>query len=197
MSNKISANLFDSFLPNWIGPFLKIKSIPIHSMEDKMLLTIQLAEENARNGTGGPFGAAIFEKISGKLFSIGVNRVIETYCSVAHAEVLAISIAQQKLKIFDLSALGYSKYELFTSCEPCAMCIGLIHWSGIRTIVCGAREDDARLIGFDEGPKHHEWVEELENRGVSVLRDICRPQAQAALNRYKEIGGRIYNPAPC
>jgi tRNA(Arg) A34 adenosine deaminase TadA len=83
-------------------------------------------------------------------------------------------------------------YELVASTEPCAMCFGATPWCGVRWLVCGAREEDARGIGFDEGPKVSDWVASLEQLGISVARDVCRDEA-AVLRYYAENGGIIYN----
>ena len=73
------------------------------------------------------------------------------------------------------------------------MCFGATPWSGVRRLVCGAREEDARRIGFDKGPKMPDWVASLEQRGISVARDVCRDEAAAVLRYYAEKGGTIYN----
>ena len=73
------------------------------------------------------------------------------------------------------------------------MCLGAVCWSGVRHVVCGARDADARTIGFDEGPKPHDWVRSLEERGVSVVQDVLREQAKTVLTVYHKSGGLIYN----
>ncbi|HCS12210.1 MAG TPA: tRNA-specific adenosine deaminase, partial [Zetaproteobacteria bacterium] len=83
--------------------------------------------------------------------------------------------------------------ELVTSCEPCAMCFGAIPWSGIRRVVCGATAADAQRIGFDEGPRHPDWVAELEKRGIHVQTGVCRDAAARVLNDYQSAQGVIYN----
>jgi len=84
-----------------------------------------------------------------------------------------------------------SAYELVTSTEPCVMCLGAVCWSGVRQIVCGARDEDAREIGFDEGPKPQNWVRSLESRGIIVIQDVLREQAKAVLTEYRKRGGVI------
>jgi len=74
------------------------------------------------------------------------------------------------------------------------MCLGAVCWSGVGRVVCGARDEDARRIGFDEGPKPPDWVGALESRGISVVQDILRKEAAAVLTEYGERGGLIYNP---
>jgi tRNA(Arg) A34 adenosine deaminase TadA len=73
------------------------------------------------------------------------------------------------------------------------MCLGAIPWSGVRSVLCGARDEDARSIGFDEGHKPPNWVKSLDSRGISVVRDVLREQAKAVLLEYGRRGGLIYN----
>jgi len=158
-----------------------------------MRFVVALASTNVSRETGGPFGAAVFESRTGRLVAIGVNLVESIQCSLAHAEVVALANAQQAVGNFDLGAAGMPEHELVTSCEPCAMCYGAVLWSGVRRVLCGARVCDAEAIGFDEGPKPKNWVGELQKRGISVARDLCRKEARAVLQRYKQRGGIIYN----
>lgn len=158
-----------------------------------MDLVIQLARRNIEAGTGGPFGAGIFRMDSGRLLAPGVNMVIPGNCSLAHAEVTAIMVAQKIMGSFDLGGDGLPPLELVANTEPCAMCLGAVVWSGVRRLVCGAREEDARAIGFDEGPKPVDWVLALENRGIAVVRDMARSDAMAVIQQYADQGGFIYN----
>lgn len=180
-------------LPEWVGPFLEKAPSVFENIEDRMRLAIELSRLNVKNETGGPFGAGIFERDGGKLIAVGVNVVIDTNCSLAHAEMVCIGLAQQKLKTFDLGAEVLPAYELASSTEPCAMCLGAIPWSGVRRLICGARGRDACEIGFDEGVKMPDWADTLESRGITVLRDVLRKEACEILIKYKESGGLIYN----
>jgi tRNA(Arg) A34 adenosine deaminase TadA len=158
-----------------------------------MGLAIRLAELNIKEGTGGPFGAAIFNLDTSTLVAPGTNAVIRSKASIAHAEVIAISLAQRILDTHDLGASGMPRTELVTSCEPCAMCLGALTWAGIRSLVCGARDADARAIGFDEGAKPQDWVSGLKARGIRVRRGVKRAEAAAVLQNYLVSGGTIYN----
>ena len=180
-------------LPSWAIRLARRQQRPILTARDRMRFVIQLALTNVALETGGPFGAAVFEATTGRLVSIGVNLVVSTNCSLAHAEIVALANAQQVIGHFDLGAPGMPKHELVTSCEPCSMCYGAIPWAGVRTVLCGARGDDAEAIGFDEGPKPKNWVTALKNRGIDVSRDLCRDEAMAVFQRYKKAGGEIYN----
>ena len=115
-----------------------------------MNFVIDLSRQNIERATGGPFGAAVFDA-DGRLVAPGVNMVIPQNCSILHAEMVAMALAQKVLGRFDLSDGGCQTFSLFTSTEPCAMCFGAIPWSGVRRLVCGAARKDAEAVGFDEG----------------------------------------------
>ncbi|HEX5974432.1 MAG TPA: nucleoside deaminase, partial [Rubrobacteraceae bacterium] len=138
-------------LPGWVEELLPDPGGTYPTEEDRMRLVVELSRLNVERETGGPFGAAIFERETGRLLAPGVNLVVASSCSVAHAEMVAIMIAQQVVGDFDLGSEGKPAYELYASTEPCAMCFGAIPWSGVRGLLCGARDEDARAVGFDEG----------------------------------------------
>jgi tRNA(Arg) A34 adenosine deaminase TadA len=178
-------------LPDWFQDRAALsRTIPV--MDDRMAFVISLARENVAHRTGGPFAAALFD-FSGNLISAGVNVVETTNCSICHAEMLAIALAQKAVGRYDLSDGNRLEYELVSSTEPCAMCFGAVPWSGVRRLVCGARDQDARAIGFDEGPKMQEWQHALEQRGITVVRDVLRREAAGVLQDYLAAGGTIYN----
>ena len=179
-------------LPVWVSMCIPDSNEIYNTIEKRMELAIKLSAENIKHD-GGPFGAAIFERQTGKLIAPGINLVMQTNCSIVHAEIVALVLAQQKLGNFDLGAEGLPDFELVSSTEPCAMCLGALPWSGIRSLVCGARDEDARSIGFDEGEKPVQWIEALENRSIKVTRDILRDTAKAILKQYVDEGGIIYN----
>ncbi len=181
-------------LPRWLREYGDESERRFPRLRDRMSLAIELAARNVEEDLGGPFGAAIFESGSGRLISVGVNRVTDQNCSVLHAEVMAIMLAQRRLGSFTLARGDGPPCELLSSCEPCAMCIGAITWSGVRRLVCAAREVDAFTIGFDEGFKPHDWIEQYRSRGITVRRDVMREDACAVFRRYAELGGAIYNP---
>jgi tRNA(Arg) A34 adenosine deaminase TadA len=185
---------FTLHLPDWLVKLISQAKHSFATVEDRMNFVIELSRLNIRYQTGGPFAAAIFHSNDGSLLAAGVNLVLSGGCSVLHAEIVTIMAAQQKAGTYDLSAADLPSYELVTSTEPCAMCLGAVTWSGVRRLVCGARGSDAEETGFDEGEKPPAWPEALERRGISVLRDIYREQAAAVLRDYRAAGGIIYNP---
>lgn len=179
-------------LPQWVQDITDDQDIILATIEERMDFVITLAANNIKHD-GGPFGAAVFELQSGRLIAPGINLVMQTNCSVVHAEIVAIILAQQKVASFDLGAAGLPEYQLVSSTEPCAMCLGAIPWSGIGSLVCGARDEDARSIGFDEGDKPENWFENLQSRSINVTRDILRAKAKTVMQQYVDEGGIIYN----
>jgi len=180
-------------LPAWIERYLADAGDVYPTREERMALVIRLSMENVNRGTGGPFAAAVFDKNSGKLIAAGVNLVTVCNLSIAHAEMVALMQAQSILGGFDLGGAGMPECELVTSTAPCAMCLGAVPWSGVRAVVCGARDEDARAVGFDEGSKRQDWVRELEARGIEVVQDVLREKAAAVLRGYADRGGIVYN----
>lgn len=177
-------------LPAWTQHVVDMQRL-YPTAEEQVLLAIELSRMNVEENSGGPFGAAIFTD-EGRLVSIGVNRVIQQNCSVAHAETLAFMTAQQRLQQFRLNAIG-RRITLATSSQPCCQCFGAAVWAGIDRLLIGARSEDVEsLTGFDEGPLPTDWVGELNRRGIEVQRDVCREQARAALALYRQSGGRVY-----
>ena len=178
-------------LPQWIDDVVDWDKV-YTTDDEKMALAVELSRQNVQRGSGGPFGSAIFDCASGKLVSVGVNRVMPLHNSTAHGEMMAIMLAEHKLQSFSLSADGVER-ELFTSCEPCAMCLGGTLWSGVKRLVCAATADDARAIGFDEGPVYDSSYQYLTKAGVEVVRFVQRDAAAKVLNDYLNHGGTIYN----
>jgi len=170
--------------------------------EQMMGLAIELSSRNVAENTGGPFGCAIFKRNletgSAELVSVGMNRVVPLHNSTLHGETVAIQMAQRRLKNFALSPEEDEggerrfQYELFTSCEPCAMCLGATLWSGVTRLVCGATKADASAIGFDEGPVFEESYKHLEEAGIEVKRRVLQKEAADVLENYGEVGV-IYN----
>lgn len=177
--------------PDWVDEL----AVPgaVFSEQERMPFVIELARRNVVEQTGGPFGAAIFETDSGRLIAPGVNRVVPIAISFAHAEITAIGLANQQLGVFDLGGEGLPLMELVASTEPCALCLGATVWSGVRKLVTGARDEDARAIGFDEGPKVADWQGALTSRGIEVVVDVMRAEAAAVLDLYVAVGAPIYN----
>lgn len=183
---------FRLHLPPWIPAALPPAETVFASVQERMRLVVELARRNVAEGTGGPFAAAVFDLENGHLVAPGVNLVIASHCSVAHAETVAIIMAQQRLGDFDLGR-GGRRLELVASTEPCAMCYGAVPWSGVCSLACGARGEDACRVGFDEGEKPEDWITTLERRGIAVFTDVLRGEAAAVLERYAAGGGLLYN----
>jgi tRNA(Arg) A34 adenosine deaminase TadA len=179
-------------LPEWLTQACAACG-PLASDDERMRFVVELSRRNVETRSGGPFAAAVFEIDSGRLVAAATNLVVASQCSAAHAEVLALSFAQQSLGRHDLGAADLPAMELVGSCEPCAMCLGALGWSGVRRVVCAATGADAELIGFDEGPKPADWAGELRLRGIEVVAGVLRAEAVAVLLTYRQLGGLIYN----
>jgi len=179
-------------LPDWLGPFLDAWDEPLESPERRMQLAVALAAENVRQRTGGPFGAIVVEERSGRLLGAGVNQVTALGVSLAHAEMMALSLAQRAVGDWNLGAR--QPVQLVTSCEPCAMCFGAVPWSGVSSLVWGARKEDAETAGFDEGDKPADWAGTLEARGIRTSGEVLRADAAAVLSSYARDNGDIYHP---
>lgn len=117
---------------------------------------IRLASANVENG-GGPFGAVIAR--GGEIIATGVNRVTANCDPTAHAEVSAIRAAAQKLGTFNLSGC-----EIYSSCEPCPMCLGAIYWARLDRLFYGNTKADAARIGFDDAFIYKELALPLSER---------------------------------
>lgn len=161
--------------------------------EDRMRLAIALSRENVLRGTGGPFGAAVFADGAPRATAGGVNSVERLDNAVLHAEIVALMMAQARLASYTLRGDGEPAYTLFTSCAPCAMCLGAALWSGVDRIVCGADREDAMALGFDEGPVFPSSYLYLEERGIDIVTGVLRPEARDVLSLYRSRGGLVYN----
>lgn len=145
-------NQLNLSLPDWINSFLNEYPKIIPDPEKQMRFVLALTERNIREETGGPFGSAVFERDSGKLVSVGVNVVVRQNCSAAHAEMMALMLAQKELGNFDLGADGFPGHRLVTSGKMCAMCLGNVCWSGVSEVLSSAEPEDVeKIAGFDEG----------------------------------------------
>jgi tRNA(Arg) A34 adenosine deaminase TadA len=178
--------------PDWVQSVVDFDRRYDNDM-DKMRLAILLSRENVERGTGGPFGAAIFERDSGKLVAVGMNSVVRFNNCTLHGEMVAFMMAQQRVESFTLGGPAMPAHELFTSCEPCAMCLGATLWSGVKRVVCGAGREDASRLRFEEGPVFPESYRYLEDRGISIQRNVLREEAKAVLELYRAKSGEIYN----
>lgn len=179
--------------PAWLAEYARAAG-PFADVEARMAYVIGAARMNVERGDGGPFAAGVFERDAGRLVALGVNRVEASGLSIAHAEIMALSLAQRRCGTFDLSAPGLPPLELVTSAAPCAMCLGAVPWSGVVRLISGARGEDVEATGFDEGAKPADWRGALQSRGIEVISDVLRDEAVAVLRDYAAKGGEIYNP---
>ncbi len=147
-----------------------------------LLQAIELARHNVQAG-GGPFGAVIV--LDGQLVGEGVNRVTTSNDPTAHAEVVAIREACAKLNRFSLAGA-----QIFTSCEPCPMCLGAIHWARLDKIWYAATRQDAATVGFDDELLYREMQLPLTERTVPIER-LPMDEAQAVLQGWQHAPNKV------
>jgi len=148
-----------------------------------MARAIQLSIENVRSGRGGPFGAVIVQNSA--VIAESANQVTATNDPTAHAEVLAIRLACQKLGTFELK-----ECELYTSCEPCPMCLGAIHWARLSRVYFGNLAADAAHIGFDDSAIYREIAQPHAQRGIPMIQ-MMRQEALAAFRAWEQMPNKI------
>ncbi len=172
-------------LPAWLAAL----ALPLAPASDEacMAFAVMAAGENVARGTGGPFGAVVRDDASGEVIGVGVNLAFTSGNPVLHAETVAISLAGRRLE----TAVGLT---LFTSCEPCIMCLGAAHWAQIRRIVSAATRKDAEAVGFSEGAGTPQLRAEMAARGVLFEDGLLRQASADVLRRYAGQGGVIYGP---
>ncbi|MFD0724116.1 nucleoside deaminase [Lysobacter brunescens] len=182
-------------LPAWVHDAVDT-SRAYASDADKVALAVALSRGNVEHASGGPFGAAVFGP-DDRIVAVGVNRVLPHSCSVAHAEMMAYMLAQQRTQRArlnrDADDRAVGPITLATSSQPCCQCYGATIWAGIDRLLIGARAEDVMaLTPFDEGPLPADWIGELEKRGIAVTRDIERDAACDVLRAYGSGGGSLY-----
>lgn len=186
---------FSITLPDWaIAELASMQGKVYQTLEDRMRPVIRFSRLNFEHDTGGPFAAGVYERDTGKLLVIGVNRVVPARMSAAHAEVVAISVAQHMLGTFDLGGQDLPAYQLVVNWRPCAMCYGAIPWSGIRSLViAGSGSELEEITGFDEGPIHPDWKTELEKRNIEVIDGIMTHAACDVFRDFAASDRLVYN----
>jgi tRNA(Arg) A34 adenosine deaminase TadA len=180
--------------PDWFQR--RVAALPefLPNPEDRMRLVLDFARANVEHDTGGPFAAGVFERTSGRLVAMGVNRVAPTSCSSAHAEIMALSLAQKRLGVYDLGNSALPEHELVVNWRPCAMCFGAVLWSGVRHLrIAGSGPELEELTGFDEGPIHPDWKDELAKRSISVEEGLLRAKALDLFRWFRSSGRLVYN----
>jgi len=148
-----------------------------------MARAIRLSMESVRSGRGGPFGAVVVK--DGSIIAEGMNQVTSSNDPTAHAEVLAIRQACRELRLFELQGC-----ELYTSCEPCPMCLGAIYWARLSRVYYGNAAADAAKIGFDDALIYRELGQPLAQRAIPMIQ-MMRKEARAAFRAWAEKANKI------
>ncbi|MEV0225740.1 nucleoside deaminase [Streptomyces sp. NPDC050704] len=174
-------------LPAWIDDELATVPAVVADRGDRMRLVHRLADRNWREGNGGPFAALVAERDTGRIVSVGVNVVLGSGVSSAHAEVVALGLAQKATGGWDLGGDGLPSHELVVNWRPCVQCYGAAMWSGVRgLVVAGEGPELEEITTFDEGPLGADWAEQFEARGIEVVQDVLRDEALAVFRGYRE-----------
>jgi tRNA(Arg) A34 adenosine deaminase TadA len=139
--------------------------------EQFMQMAVRMSKDNVERG-GGPFAALVVR--DGELVSRGINSVAEINDPTAHAEINAIRTATRKLQRFKLQDC-----VLFTTCEPCPMCLGAVYWAGIPTVYYGNSREDAGKYGFDDSYIYQQIAKPLENRQIRFTRILGKEALEA------------------
>lgn len=153
-------------------------------MNNFMKIAKECAEQGINNNEGGPFGAVITDK-EGNIIAKGNNMVLKNNDPTAHAEVIVIREACQKLGTYDLS-----EYILYTSCEPCPMCLSAIIWANIKEVYYGCTRDDAGKIGFRDDIIYNYL--EGKNKELVDLKQIDREDCIRLFEEYEKNNKTIY-----
>jgi guanine deaminase len=148
-----------------------------------MARAIQLSLENVLSGHGGPFGAVVVK--DGTIIAEGANQVTSTNDPTAHAEVVAIREACKVLGVFDLEG-----YEIYSSCEPCPMCLGAIYWAHLSRVYFGNADRDASKIGFDDSLIYHEIAQPHSQRKIPMIQ-MMREEALSAFRAWENKPNKI------
>jgi len=144
-----------------------------------MARAIELSLENVRSGRGGPFGAVVVK--NGKILAEGVNQVTSLADPTAHAEVVAIRQACHALGLFELKGC-----DIYTSCEPCPMCLGAIYWARVARVCFGNAAADAAKVGFDDAFIYREMEKPCLQRAIPMIQ-MMREEALAAFRAWEEL----------
>ncbi len=148
-----------------------------------MARAIQLSIENVRSGRGGPFGAIVVKE--GDVIAEGVNCVTQLNDPTAHAEVIAIRQACRKLKMFELTGC-----EIYTSCEPCPMCLGAIYWARPARLFFGNTAADAARVGFDDSVIYSEISQAHSQRKIPMVQ-MMHEEALQAFRAWQEKPNKV------
>ncbi len=184
---RLSTSEYSIALPAWIGDALADVPAVIEDVEDRMGVVHALAERNWREGNGGPFAALVADSGSRRIVSVGVNVVLASGVSSAHAEVTALALAQRTVGGWDLGGVGMPDHELVVNWRPCVQCYGAVLWSGVRRmVVAGSGPELEQLTGFDEGPMREDWAAQFASRGIEVRDGVLRDAALATFARYRD-----------
>ena len=173
--------------PDWVLEI--VAPGQVHDEASLLRLAVRVTLASMRKTGGGPFGALIATE-GGEVVSVGTNLVVPERDSTAHAEVVAIRRAEKALDTFRLRGPDLPRLKLLTTCAPCLLCVGAIHWAGIPRVIAAALKEDAESHGFIEGPSSFDTAAFLAERGIEYQEGFLRKEALELFRAYE---GEVYN----
>jgi len=177
--------------PEWLDNIVDFERT--YSSMDYMDLALEIALCSASNGEG-PFGTVIGND-QGSLLEIGWNRVVSTFDTTAHAEIVCLRAAQKKLRTYKLDQYKESPLSIYTSAAPCIQCFGAIYWSGVKNVYSGAPKSFPENIGFKEGPVSEIlWEAARKDKEIHYRPNFFSSEKKVAqpFEEYKKKAGIIY-----
>ena len=180
----------------------QVSLFPKHGVHSRKALGIVLMGSEFPSSAGDDEATEGMSPVEGESASVIENKpthsstpFMTVFDEVGYytAQGMAVMAAQARLGVFTLRNVSGRSFELITSCEPCAMCLGATLWSGVVRVVCGAHRDDARRLDFEEGPVFPASHEYLEARGIEIVQGVLRDEANEVLELYRASKGTIYN----
>lgn len=174
-------------VPRWFREALAALPTRVGDPDERARLVNALAARNIAAGTGGPFAALVIDRSTDEVLAAGVNLVLHANLATAHAEVVALSLAQTRGGTWNLAEGPGQGPLVVVNAQPCVMCFGALLWSGVGALefsVEGAEVE--RLTGFDEGPVPTDWRAQLETRGIAVETGRLRSESIAVLQDFRQ-----------
>ncbi|WP_445519725.1 nucleoside deaminase [Streptomyces sp. NEAU-174] len=173
-------------IPPWLAAEQATLPVRITDRTERMRMVNRIAARNVEEGTGGPFAALVLDSDTGDVVSAGVNLALSANVASAHAEVVALSLAQTRVGDWNLGTDPARPRVLVVNAQPCVMCLGTLIWSGVKTLdfsVPGFEVE--RITGFDEGPVPADWREQLEKRGIAVDTGLLQEECSTVLEDFR------------
>lgn len=174
-------------LPAWFQEAQRALPTRVSDPDERARLVNLLAARNIEEGSGGPFAALVIDRDTDAVLAAGVNLVLRANLATAHAEVVALSLAQTRVGHWNLAQGSAAGPLVVVNAQPCVMCLGALIWSGAGALECSVEGAEVeRITGFDEGPVPTDWRDQLLARGITVETGRLRSASVAVLQDFRE-----------